>query len=462
MSKISSLARSLSDTRERAKAAFVCSILAEHDLVLAFDSRLSTLHYLDDLLAKMKPGGSRTMVITGSCATNKKRAKEIFGLESKEKGIIGLCSDAMSEGVNLQKASAVVLLDMPSVMRIAEQRIGRVDRMDSPYKQIEIYWPDDDPAFALKTDRKFFKTAFDVKKVLGSNIDIPQELLDGQPVESITGTVARTLYEERQNENEALESRFEDGIQDAFQPVRQLVSGPTSLIERKTYERLKRIDATVLSSVSIVKTTRSWGFFAIRGSDSLAPQWLFIDEKMSVHRELPKIASLLREYLEGAENLETFAEEAQRLLDQFLDEIQLQEIETLPNRRRRALLILRNLVSRYLRESTIPSNRKNLLASLQQLLSPSEKDEWMPDYYKLSQKLLDILQPKLLHLKEERGRKITHLRHVERFLKGAPLADDDLLKILTDPPLIRTIRKRIAACIIGVGGETQVLQHGDS
>jgi superfamily II DNA/RNA helicase len=51
--------------------------------------------------------------------------------------IIALCSDAMSEGVNLQRASAMLHLDMPSVVRYAEQRVGRIDRMDSPHDQIE-------------------------------------------------------------------------------------------------------------------------------------------------------------------------------------------------------------------------------------------------------------------------------------------------------------------------------------
>lgn len=63
----------------------------------------------------------------------------------------------MSEGLNLQQASAVVLLDMPSVIRIAEQRVGRVDRMNSPHEEIEVWWPDDSDAFSLKTDKKVFQ-----------------------------------------------------------------------------------------------------------------------------------------------------------------------------------------------------------------------------------------------------------------------------------------------------------------
>ena len=63
----------------------------------------------------------------------------------------------MSEGLNLQKASSVVLLDMPSVIRVAEQRVGRVDRMNSPHKSIEVWWPKDDDIFSLKADKNLSK-----------------------------------------------------------------------------------------------------------------------------------------------------------------------------------------------------------------------------------------------------------------------------------------------------------------
>lgn len=338
--RITNLARKLSLSREHAKAKFLLSLLSRHDLVLAFDSRLISLHYFETLIRDMRKEKGETLVITGNSLANKRRAKEIFGLDSQAKGLIGLCSDAMSEGVNLQKASAVVLLDMPSVMRIAEQRIGRIDRMDSPYSEIEIYWPEDHPEFALKTDKKFFRTAHDVKVVLGSNITIPVELLEGQQFESITGSVAKSLYEETIEANEALESRFEDGVQDAFHLVRQLVTGSTALIDRSTYERLKTVSSSVLSSVSVVKTKKSWGFFAIRGSDTYAPQWIFINEARNLYRDLPVISELLRENLREVVNLDSFDEPAARLLDEFLKSIQEQEFQTLPNRKRRALEIL--------------------------------------------------------------------------------------------------------------------------
>src|SRR5437667_351043 len=58
-------------------------------------------------------------------------------LGSTASGVVALCSESMAEGYNLQRASAVVHLDMPSVVRTAEQRVGRVDRLDSPHVAID-------------------------------------------------------------------------------------------------------------------------------------------------------------------------------------------------------------------------------------------------------------------------------------------------------------------------------------
>jgi hypothetical protein len=46
----------------------------------------------------------------------------------------------------------IVHFDMPTTLRIAEQRVGRVDRMDSPYERIEVWWPADGPSFATRSD----------------------------------------------------------------------------------------------------------------------------------------------------------------------------------------------------------------------------------------------------------------------------------------------------------------------
>src|SRR6202012_3794979 len=92
---------------------------------------------------------------TGLNTKSKNQVKDYLSLGSTNNNeLIALCSDAMSEGINLQDAKALVLLDMPSVLRIIEQRIGRLERMDSEHDQIFIFWPDDSDEFSLKGDKR--------------------------------------------------------------------------------------------------------------------------------------------------------------------------------------------------------------------------------------------------------------------------------------------------------------------
>jgi len=162
--EIERLCDRMSDGRERARAKLLVGLLGTHRLVLAFDSRPISL----GLLKKRIAGAGREVIVaTGfSKARDRRRVQTSFQLGSKARRVIALCSDAMSEGLNLQEGSVVVHLDMPSVMRIAEQRIGRIDRMDSPHDSIEIWWPDDPPELALRSDEHFAARFELVKGVL--------------------------------------------------------------------------------------------------------------------------------------------------------------------------------------------------------------------------------------------------------------------------------------------------------
>ncbi len=50
-----------------------------------------------------------------------------------------------------------------------------------------------------------------------------------------------------------------DGQRDAFEPVRDLMEGKSALVERKTYDRYRKITARVMSRVSVVKAKSSLG-----------------------------------------------------------------------------------------------------------------------------------------------------------------------------------------------------------
>jgi len=58
--------------------------------------------------------------------------------------------------------------------RLAEQRVGRVDRLDSPHAEVSVYYPDDHADFALRADEKFFERHHLVAELLGANIPLPE------------------------------------------------------------------------------------------------------------------------------------------------------------------------------------------------------------------------------------------------------------------------------------------------
>jgi hypothetical protein len=68
-----------------------------------------------------------------------------------------------------------VHLDMPSVVRIAEQRVGRIDRMDSPHVSIEAWWPKDAKECALTSDQRLLERYEMVDSLLGSNMPLPDQ-----------------------------------------------------------------------------------------------------------------------------------------------------------------------------------------------------------------------------------------------------------------------------------------------
>ncbi|MEM1406564.1 MAG: SNF2-related protein [Bacteroidota bacterium] len=106
--KIGTHAKRLSGQRELSKAKHLLRLQRKHKLIVAFDSTVITLDYLNFLLMNQNTN-SKVYVVSGNTATVRNEVMEIFKLGSTSKNCIALCSDQMSEGANLQQASAVVL-----------------------------------------------------------------------------------------------------------------------------------------------------------------------------------------------------------------------------------------------------------------------------------------------------------------------------------------------------------------
>lgn len=442
---ILALAKKLSGEREAGKVKHLVQLHAKHRLVLTFDSTVISLDYLKSIFETHYPE-IEVHVVTGSDTGEaiKDKVIEMCSLGSHAKGII-MCSDKMSEGVNLQQASTITLLDMPSVLRIAEQRIGRIDRMDSPHEEIEAWWPDDSEEYSLKSDRRLIDTSHLAETIYGSNLQIPKVLRERhfQKTDSTTSIIQE--YKELTQEDMQWE-----GIHDSFKPVVELKEGEKAVIDEAIYEQIKEVQAIIKTRVSFVTCEKSWVFFALRGSKHQSPRWYFIDHEKKFYTEFPTICEELRKYLIG--NLQR-AEWNQAELDAFIHEMQEQEIQLLPNKRRRALEVARAILESKIKKEKDVKMREKMYEVLR-LFRHSSRD-FIVDYYAFAEQWIARLQPYLDQKRRENKRKrsVYNLKSLIREYKKIDLYYEDLEAIIEQCPYTEKIDNRIVACIIGISAE---------
>lgn len=443
---IYALIKKMSDTRERAKAGLVVTLLKQHHLALAFDSRPITLAYLEKLI-KTIDSRLRVLVATGESQDKKKQMMEAFKHGSTETQLIGLCSDSLAEGVNLQQASVMVHLDMPSVVRVAEQRVGRVDRMDSPHDQIEVWWPDDAVEFAISSDERFIERYETVENLLGSNMPLPE----GMAVNKTEPVAYKDMLQEFERQMAMDEW---DGITDAFLSVRTLVEGENSLISKTLYERYRHVTSKVLSRVSLVKSRSPWAFFCLSSGSFATPRWLFLPtfSAKSLH-DLDEISNALREKLTDCpiESL-PLDQNSSKILEHFINQLPKIERGLLPRRKQRALEQLEEVLKHYIKIASSERNQKKLDAyqALYDVITQPLPD-YQPNWDEVASRWLDLIRPTWYEKLHSSRFKLLLLKDIKKEL----LANEDTLgPAIIDAfsmfPRQQKIDERIMACIVGV------------
>lgn len=438
---IGDLATQFHDSREQTKAGLLGDLALKHNRVIAFDSNLITLDVIQQLIG----GSVETMIVTSEVG-DEEALQDAFGPFSPEKPIIGLCSDTMAEGINLQGASAVVLLSMPSVMRIAEQRIGRIDRLNSPHEEIQVYWPFDHKVFALDTDLHFYRTASDVGELLGSNIDIPPKLTERLGTEQ----VRRSIGVAPENLSTA-RAEFDAAVRDAFEPVRELYSGSCAIVDESRVELYRDVTQPVLSCVCVVRTVQPFAFYCLRGTEDRAPTWLLFDGDDSATTDLGEIADELRDRLRDAEDIdpgdETWSDamsEAARLLEGHT-------LKMLPHRNRRALEVLSYCLSRH---KTDDDEERRLVAELMRVAAgTAQSASHSVDLEHFSQETIRILQPPLVQMRsrnrQNRLKSINVLK--AEFRKGRfGIRREQINHLISAMRPAPRLENRVVAAIIGV------------
>jgi hypothetical protein len=282
-----------------------------------------------------------------------------------------------------------------------------------------------------------------VKQVLGANMPIPEEFLKDYHEEVIDAHQMINIYQDQ----EQVEEQTWDGIQDAFQPVRELVSGPTALIKKQEYEELKKAQARILSTVSCLHAKEYWGFFTLAGSEYRAPRWLFVDEKLHVESELPAVCSSLRSMLQEVEPA-GWHEEADVFLRKALKVIGRHEKEMLPNKKKRALRQMDTVLRAYLGKEAENTRRKSALLDLLEVVE--DRDNRF-DQYQFTQKWLEMIKPYFIYKQEESPQKnVVRIHQLNEYLIDNPLSLAQLEKLLESVVVLQPVEERIASCIIGV------------
>ncbi|WP_167343094.1 SNF2-related protein [Nonlabens sp. SY33080] len=444
--QIADLIIKLSNKRELGKANTLLNQTKSHKKVLAFDSCLITLHYLKHLITKLSP---EQKVLVASGDTKNKGSKEViekFILTSQnDEKIIALCSDMMSEGVDLQKASAVTLLDLPSVIRIVEQRFGRIDRMDTMHDFIEMYWPDDSQEFSLQGDKRLMELNDLVNDTIGSNFDVPDDLRFKHFVktENIKDVIQEFIeYQEKDNS-------WED-IKNSFKPILDLKDESKGLISELDYQQFIDVTSSVKTGVCFLESDVEWCFIALRATKTKSSKWFYIKQEGSeaIITDYSSICDNLRHHLTQKP---IRCEWNNGYLVKYLSILEANELELLSPKKKRAIQVAEHILKKKNAKRTISHEEKKLSSKI--LKSYFGKRNLL-DIELFARAWIKILQP---FLENKRGRnKSTR----EVFNLNALKTDYEINKIdldyeyiedlLEKVPSYEKLEYKIASCIVGV------------
>ena len=432
----------MSNAREMAKVDLLARLAREHDRVLAFDRHPVTLALLSVLLSAMDLG--QTEVLLANSESQRRKVTATFAPDAHGQAI-ALCSDAMNEGLNLQGASCIAHLDLPTTLRVAEQRVGRVDRMDSPYDTIEAWWPQDGPSFATRAYEKLVRRARESTELLGSNLTIPDfgQLVD----DTVIVTAADQIAELSQAQREPW-----DGIQDALEPIRQLVSGPTAIVSADVYDHYRTETSRVMARVAPLRSRHPWAFFSIAAAAHGAPRWLIVDQTIpgGFTTDLFEVAARLRILLDEDPQSREFDDAAADVLDRCLDVATVAERQLLPKRMIRALSQMEDVISSWAVRSRKEHDEETgtLWAELATLASPKNT---AVDPYLVAERWLEFVSPYLAQQREEtRRRRYILLRDVTARLQRETPDFENFAERFTNLPASAPLDERVTACILGV------------
>ena len=208
------------------------------------------------------------------------------------------------EGVNLQKASTIIFSDLPYTPKLVEQRIGRIDRMNSNHKEVNVVWVKYPDCLLLPNDVEFKKRYNTISEILGSNYELPDFFNEYskkkiKDVAQLSSEIIEETNKEiiKDKEKEELTSDSEIfGFNDAFGDYEKLIkfTNPEFYLNKNKY--LHKIMKENGSIYSFVEGDSNWGLLYLFDKKNGYPILLFVDiDEEKVYDNLidltPKIVS---------------------------------------------------------------------------------------------------------------------------------------------------------------------------
>jgi hypothetical protein len=208
-----------------------------------------------------------------------------------------------------------------------------------------------------------------------------------------------------------------------------------------------------------LETQESWLFIAIRGSKKFSPRWYFIDSDNKIHFELTDVCQQLRYHLNNSpKQIDEWTDKTSTLLEQYFGVLQRNEIDLLPNKKKRALKVAQYILKRLLRQD---SPYANLYQELLSLFEPVSFDnEYNIDFYAFSQQWLDLFSPYIAMKRQKHKRRVISLndlksgKEFKEFTK-TEMQPEKLHRLLKSVPYEQSHWGNIAACIIGIPSESK-------
>lgn len=439
--EILSLGEVLSAARERTKAQLLQRLADDDRLVLAFDRHPITLA----AVAQHLDGRDiEVLIASGDAGRARKRVEQLFARDSTARAI-ALCSDALNEGLNLQGAAALAHLDLPTTLRVAEQRVGRVDRMDSPHEHISVWWPEDGAAFATRQIELLLSRRHASESLLGSNLPMPVFARHATEEQIVP-------VHEQIRELEGSDLAW-DGIHDALDPVRRLVEGETAVIPAAVYAEHRHTRQRVMARVAPVASPKPWAFLALSGTQHGAPRWLLLEgEAHHPTAGVERVTERLRTLLNDNPPNVPFDETCEMWLDRFLNASSHHERLLLPRRMQRALDQMSQLTATW--SDAADRAGQSLIAEqwrrVHRIARPQQEDERL-DPYLVGEVWWDLVRPHFAHLERtRRRRRYQRLRDLDPYLRTSPLDITLVQSALRRVPIVEAVDKRVSAVILGV------------